>query len=134
MAWPIDSRPVWINRRMLRQEHDRQRLAEEEEFGRRRAARTAKCRDERRNMLRQSDDAEEQLAHHYEKAAIHSRMELSRLAAVFRRKAAEERKAIELKVQQREHAVLEQYESSKHQPSSQNAKDQADRRVVGAAA
>ncbi len=102
--------------RTLRREHDGQRASEEQEFSEQRAAQTAKCRGQRRSMLREWDDVEEQLINHYETTAIRSRLELTRLAAVFRRKAAEERKAIELKVQQREQALNEQYESSKNQP------------------
>ena len=109
--------------RTLRQEHDRQRLAEDEEFAQQRGEQTARCREQRRSMLREWDDADEKLTSHYETTAIRSRLELNRLAAVFRRKAAEERKGIEFKVQRREHALNVQYESCKNQPGLQNRKE-----------
>lgn len=88
--------------RMLCEQHRRERADDDEAFAQQLAALTAKCRDQRKSMLRQWDDAEEALTSHYESTAIRSRSELNRLAAVFRRKAAEERKSLELKAQQGE--------------------------------
>lgn len=107
----------------LSQEHELQRTEDERRFGDRRAAQMADCRDQRRRMLSEWDDAEEQLTGHYERTVVQKRMELNRLAVVFRRKAAEERKAIELKVQQREQQLHEQYENSKNQPGQQKRRD-----------
>ena len=45
------------------------------------------------------------------------------LAAIFRRKAAEEQKGIERKVEARRQAVLQQYENCKNQPGQQKRKE-----------
>ena len=109
--------------RMLCEQHRRERTEDAEEFAHQRAALTAKCRHQRRGMLRQWDDAEEALTSHYESTAIRSRSELNRLAAVFRRKAAEERKSLELKALQGEQTAREQYENSKNRPGLKKRKE-----------
>ena len=63
------------------------------------------CRQQRRALLESWDDAEEKLIRHYETTVIRSRVELNRLAAVFRRKASEEQKAIKHKAQHREQTL-----------------------------
>ncbi len=74
-------------------------------------------------MLRQWDQVEEKLTSQYEITAIRNRRELNRLAALFRRKAAEGQKAIERKVEARRQAVLQQYENCKNQPGQKKRKE-----------
>ena len=103
--------------------HANERVEEETQYEAERAATTAECRAQRREMLMQWDQAEEALTSEYESAAISNRKELNRLAVVFRRKAAEEKQVIERKVQARRQAVLEQYENRKNQPGQQQRKE-----------
>ncbi|MGB0596481.1 MAG: FtsK/SpoIIIE domain-containing protein [Rubripirellula sp.] len=84
---------------------------------------TAECRLQRREMLAQWDRAEEELNSGYESTIIKTRQELNRLAAIFRRKAEEEKATINHKVQSRRQAVLEQYDNRKNQPGKQQQKE-----------
>lgn len=104
---------------VLRTQHAVDRETEERELSQQRSDTTAECRTKRRSMLRQWDDAEEQLTSHYELTSIETRSEIARLAVRFRRQAEEEQQAIERKVEARRQAVLQQYENCKHQPGQQ---------------
>ncbi|MFK8113245.1 MAG: FtsK/SpoIIIE domain-containing protein [Rubripirellula sp.] len=108
---------------VLQTKHAQQRVQEEEQFATARAQVTAECRTQRRNMLRQWDDADESLTSRYEASAIQNRKDLNRLAALFRRKLADETKVIERKVEARRQAVLQQYENRKNQPGQQKRKE-----------
>lgn len=108
---------------ILQAKHAEQRQGEEVEFSNARARVTAECRDQRRTMLRLWDDAEEKLTSNYETSAINNRKDLNRLAALYRRKLAEETKIIERKVEARRQAVLQQYENRKNQPGQQKRKE-----------
>ena len=110
--------PIW-----LQAEHEVDRAAEETQYGDQRAATMAECRAQRRDMLRQWDQADEQLTSDYELTSIENRTEFSRLAVRFRRQAAEEQKAIERKVESRRQAVSQQYENCKNQPGLQKRKE-----------
>lgn len=109
--------------RQLCEDHDRQRIVEEQEFGERRAIEIARCDQQRREMLQEWDAAEEQLTSQYETTTVRSRIELERLAAKFRQQASEERKRIALKVQQRAQAARQQYEATKNQPLLKKQKE-----------
>lgn len=100
----------------LRVRHARERSEEESQLSQRRGHQTDQCRQQRRKMLEQWDGAEEQLISQYESVAINNRKELNRLAARFRRKAADAKMTINRKVEARKQAVLEQYENRKNQP------------------
>jgi S-DNA-T family DNA segregation ATPase FtsK/SpoIIIE len=104
---------------VLRSQHADEREAEERELSQQRADTTAECRAKRRDMLRQWDDADEQLTSHYEWTSIENRQEIGRLSVRFRRQAEEEQKAIERKVEARRQAVLQQHENCKNQPRQQ---------------
>ena len=106
----------------LRSQHAIERDREEEQFSHERAEVTNRCRAQRREMLEAWDNAEEDLTSGYESTAIQNRKELNRLAALFRKKAAEETKNVERKVEARRQAVLQQYETHKNQPGLQNRK------------
>ena len=103
--------------------HAEQRAEEETQLTRERADVTAACRESRRNMLRYWDQVEEKLTSEYEITAIRNRGELNRLAAIFRRKAAEGQKAIERKAEARRQAVFQQYENCKNQPGQKHRKE-----------
>ncbi|TWU50999.1 FtsK-like domain-containing protein [Rubripirellula tenax] len=96
--------------------HSQQRASEDAELSDRRNGAMAECRVTRHKMLTQWDRAEEDLTHAYETKAVTHRMELNRLAVVFRRKKTEATKAIQRKVDARHQAVLQQYENRKNQP------------------
>ena len=81
------------------------------------------CRAKRRAMLSIWDEADEVLASTYEETAIRNRIDLSRLAQLFKQKAVEEQRVIEQKVQLRCQAVREQYEKQKNQPGQQQRKE-----------
>lgn len=100
----------------LRARHTHERADEENRLSAERSQRTDECRQRRRQMLEHWDQTEEKLTSHYESVAINSRKELNRLAAIFRRKSAEEKTAIERKVEARRQAVIQQYENRKNQP------------------
>ncbi len=103
--------------------HARRRDEEEHLLANDRAGALADCRDTRREMLDDWDLAEETLTHTYEKSAVEHRMELNRVAVVFRRKQADETKSIERKVEARRQAVLQQYENRKNQPGQTKRKE-----------
>lgn len=107
----------------LQQEHSAQRESEEQQLSGQQAETKANCRSKRRRMLQRWDQAEEQLISDYESTVIQTRLELNRLAAIFRRKAKEEQEAVERKVEARRQAVLEQYENRKNQPGQQKRKE-----------
>jgi DNA segregation ATPase FtsK/SpoIIIE, S-DNA-T family len=87
------------------------------------AATMEQCRAKRREMLSMWDEADETLARTYEETAIRNRIDLSRLAQLFKQKAGEEQLVIERKVQSRCQAVREQYENRKNQPGQQQRKE-----------
>ncbi|MCG8649081.1 MAG: AAA family ATPase [Pirellulales bacterium] len=107
----------------LRVQHAKERETEESSFSQQRSQKTNLCRQQRYQMLQQWDDAEEKLTCQYETSAIKQRKELSRLAALFRRKAQEEKAGIQRKVDARKQAVQQQYENRKNQPGLQNRKE-----------
>ncbi len=81
------------------------------------------CRSERRAMLRNWDQADEQLIEHYETETLNLREELNRLAAKFRQSRKEEHAAVFRKVQSRCAAVQSQYEARQPLPEEQKQRD-----------
>ncbi len=81
------------------------------------------CREQRREMLHRWDEAEEALTVEYETMTIKVNQELTRLAALYRRKLADEKKAIERKVNARRGAVVQQYENRRNAPGQQMRKE-----------
>ena len=99
----------------------RNRLAEEEvdeveRLDLRRHETVDHCREQRREMLQRWDEAEEALTVEYETLTVNGHQELTRLAALYRRKLADEKKTIERKVNARRGAVLQQYENRRNTP------------------
>lgn len=107
----------------LENSHLQQEAEEEQGYAVSHAATMEQCRAKRREMLSMWDEADEALACTYEEAAIRNRMELSRLAQLFKQKGVEEQLVIERKVQSRCQAVREQYENRKNQPGQQQRKE-----------
>lgn len=110
-------------RQELINQHAGERDEEERRLMSDRSGVTAECRRQRRITLGQWDAAEEQVFAQYEDDTIRLRMELNRLASLYRKKAAQGKLAIERKVEARREAVLHQYESRKHQPGEQSKKE-----------
>ena len=69
--------------------HLQQEAEEEQGYAIHRAATMEQCRGKRREMLSMWDKAEETLISTYEQTAIRNRIELSRLAHLFKEKAVE---------------------------------------------
>jgi len=107
----------------LQQLHLEQEQEEERSYAVNHAATMKQCRAKRREMLAMWDKADEDLASTYEETAIRNRIQLSRLAQLFKQKAADEQLVIERKVQSRCQAVREQYENRKNQPGQQQRKE-----------
>jgi S-DNA-T family DNA segregation ATPase FtsK/SpoIIIE len=107
----------------LLERHTREREEEEKRLAASRGRVTEACRRRRRETLGQWDAAEESVFSHYEDETVRLRMEINRLAALYRRKTADGRTAIENKVAARKAAVLEQYEARRHQPGEQSRKE-----------
>ncbi|MGB7325323.1 MAG: FtsK/SpoIIIE domain-containing protein [Rubripirellula sp.] len=103
--------------------HAKQRDSEESDLTSGRATEMEGCRKTRREMLSQWDQSEEELTFAYESKAVANRMDLNRLAVVFRRKQVDETKGIERKVDARCQAVLQQYENRKNQPGQIKRKE-----------
>ncbi|OUW84865.1 MAG: hypothetical protein CBD74_03940 [Saprospirales bacterium TMED214] len=103
--------------------HLQQEVEEEQGYATNYAATMEQCRAKRRAMLSIWDEADEVLASTYEETAIRNRIDLSRLAQLFKQKAVEEQRVIEQKVQLRCQAVREQYEKQKNQPGQQQRKE-----------
>ena len=103
--------------------HLQQEAEEEQGYAVSHAATMEQCRAKRREMLSMWDEADEILARTYEETAIRNRIDLSRLAQLFKQKAGDEQLAIERKVQSRCQAVREQYENRKNQPGQQQRKE-----------
>jgi len=101
----------------LQRSHAEQRAEEERRFASRRAQATEVCRQQRRAMLTQWDQAEEKLISDYEAAVVNAQDELRRVASIFRRRQAEGETAIFRKVEARRQAVLQQYENHQNQPN-----------------
>lgn len=110
-------------RQELINQHAAERDEEEKQLLSDRSGVTADCRRQRRITLGQWDAAEETVFSRYEEDTIRLRMELNRLASLYRKKAADGRDAIERKVEARREAVLQQYEARKHQPGEQSKKE-----------
>ncbi len=108
---------------VLRRDHALQRNEEESQLSAKRRQQTDHCRLQRREMLEKWDHAEEELTSSYEHAAVNNQKELNRLSALYRRKAAEQKKAVGRKVEARRQAVLQQYENRKNQPGLINRKE-----------
>ncbi len=107
----------------IEQQHAVDESAELAEHERQRQTQAESCRLQRREMLTQWDVSEEKLISHYESTTVGVRQDLNRLAAIYRRKVADERKSIEQKVAARRQAVLQQYESEKNQPGIKRKKE-----------
>ena len=103
--------------------HLQQEAEEEQGYAINHAATMEQCRGKRREMLSRWDQAEETLISTYEQTAIRKRIELSRLAQLFKEKAVEEQLVIDRKVQSRSQAVWDQYENRKNQPGEQQRKE-----------
>ncbi|TWT98416.1 FtsK/SpoIIIE domain-containing protein [Stieleria varia] len=105
----------------LLKRHEAEMQREEESLMSDRSSVTSECRQQRRSMLTQWDDAEEKLIADYETNAIRHRMELNRLASLYRKKMAEGKTALQRKVDARREAVLHQFEQRKDDPGKQRA-------------
>lgn len=103
--------------------HLQQQEEEERGYAVSHATTMEQCRAKRREMLSTWDQADETLVSTYEETAIRNRIELSRLAQLFKEKGVEEQLVIERKVQLRCQAVREQYENRKNQPGQQQRKE-----------
>ena len=103
--------------------HVNERSSEKQILASTRGETTDDCRRQRRDMLQEWDTAEENLTAQYEANAIKTRADINRLAAVYRKKAAEETAGIERKVQARVQAVQHQYDKRKDQPIEQRDKE-----------
>ena len=103
-------------RQQLQKQQQQCREQEAAEFEAERLATTQQCRQKRRAMLQRWDEQEEEVTAKYEISTLHIRQELNRLAAIYRRKEAEEQTTLERKVAARRQAVLRQYENRKNQP------------------
>jgi S-DNA-T family DNA segregation ATPase FtsK/SpoIIIE len=110
-------------RQQLAAAHAQLSDTEKKALGQQRDEVTSRCRAKRQSMLRQWDQAEEELTAQYERRAVAARTELNRMAVVFRRKKADESKTIERKVKARHQAVLNQFENRKNQPGQQQRKE-----------
>ena len=110
-------------RHELQGHHVLSRAEEEAVLADQRGTVTQQCRESRRQMLTQWDQAEEQLTSDYERRAVTGRSQLNRLTLLFRQKKAEEVKTIDRKVEARHQAVLQQYENRKNQPGQQRRKE-----------
>ncbi len=108
---------------MLQSAHAQQRSVEEAQFSSERAKIANDCRIVRRRMLEQWDQAEEQAIRQYETSTVTVRQDLQRLDNLFRRKAEEEKQAVERKVLARHQAVQHQYENRKNQPGQQQRRE-----------
>ncbi len=114
----------WAERQsLLVQEHRTQQTDDDVRLDAKRSEVALHCRQLRRETLSQWDDVEENLTCQYEMAAVKVRQDLSRLTAIYRRKLADERKAIEQKVEERRQAVIAHYESQKPLPGQQRRKE-----------
>ncbi len=109
--------------RSLSDQHAKQREIEEVELATARSSELEQCRKTRRDMLSHWDRSEEELTHAYESKAVTNRIELNRLAVIFRRKIADETKVVERKVDARQQAVIQQYENRKNQPGQLKRKE-----------
>ena len=110
-------------RQTLIERHSLEREREEEELLSSRSSVTEDCRRRRRQTLGQWDSAEEQLFASYEQEMIALRKELGRTDAVFRKRFADGKASIEGKVEARRAAILEQYESKRHEPGKNSRKE-----------
>lgn len=110
-------------REQLSDDHRRQAAELEAVCQAERSDTLAVCRTDRREMLETWDQSEEALTRDYEKRAHESRIELNRLAVIYRRKIAEEKQTIERKVEARRQAVAQQYENRKNQPGQLKRKE-----------
>ncbi len=108
---------------MLLNAHSQQRSIEESQFSNERAKIANECRIQRRTMLEHWERAEERAVRQYESKTVTVRNDLNRLAALFRKKAQEEKQVIERKVTARHQAILHQYENRKNQPGQQKRKE-----------
>ncbi|NND96251.1 MAG: ATP-binding protein, partial [Pirellulaceae bacterium] len=105
--------------KLLMQKHTSERSNEEQLLASNRSETTDDCRRQRRDMLREWDESEEKLTAAYEATAMKTRDELNRLAAIYRKKLAEGKIAIDRKVDARRQAVQQQYDNRKNQPIEQ---------------
>lgn len=116
-------RDILEQQHALQTVHAQQRSLEESQFGNERAEVASRCRLQRRRMLQQWDDAEEQLIRRYETQSVSIHQELERLSSILQQRELEATQTIRRKVAAREQAVLNQYENRKHQPGSQHRQE-----------
>ena len=83
----------------MEQQHANDEASEAVDQERQRQSQAESCRLRRREMLTQWDVSEETLVAKYETTTVAVRQDLNRLAAIYRRKVADERKGIEQKVE-----------------------------------
>ncbi len=107
----------------IEQQHVLDESSELAEHEHQRQTQAESCRLQRRSMLTQWDASEENLIAQYESTTVTVRQDLNRLAAIYRRKVADERKTIEQKVEVRRQAVLQQFEHEKNQPGIKRKKE-----------
>ena len=109
--------------RELSLKHARQGASVAATLNQQREELTVRCRAQRQEMLRHWDQSEEELTSQYERRAVAGRTELNRMAVLFRRKKADETKAVDRKVQSRRQAILQQFENRKNQPGQSQRKE-----------
>ncbi len=121
----LESRSHWWADRQAKliETHLAELAVEQREHEQLRQQKADACRQLRRETLSQWDESDETLIHEYEVTSVTLRQDLNRLAAIYRRKLAEEKKNIERKVEARRQAVLHQYENQKNQPGIQKRKE-----------
>ena len=107
----------------LLQRHNTERSQEEQNLAASRDETTDECRQQRRDMLEEWDEAEEKLTASYEATALKTREKINRLGSIFRKKLSEGAADIKRKVEARREAVQHQYDARKNQPIEQRAKE-----------
>lgn len=110
-------------RQELINSHATERNEEESHLLSERGDVTAECRRQRRVTLGEWDLAEEKVFAQYEDDTVRLKMDLNRLASLYRKKAKDGKLAIERKVEARRDAVAQQYKARKHQPGEQSKKE-----------
>ena len=110
-------------RQELISRHSAEREQEEHQLLTDRSGVTATCRRQRRKTLNEWDAAEENVFSQYEQDTLRLRMDLHRLASLYRKKAAEGKEALSRKVEARREAVQQQYDARKNQPGEQSKKE-----------
>lgn len=110
-------------RQVLISEHASQREKEEQLLLSDRSNVTAGCRVRRHETLSEWDVSEENLFGQYEEDIVGMRQDLGRMDALFRKKLTEGKLDIQRKVESRKTAVVDQYDSRKHEPGEQSKQE-----------